>query len=226
MNTLADLHGRAPALSLSSLPLGPALSVVAAPPMLPDLCELRFSLTEPVAAAVRRWAETHLGPDPLTPLAGGAAVPVQTLYFDTPALDVYGRSPGYRKNRFRARRVGEDPLVTLARRRKARLGPAEQSVAVPEWDLPRLGRETADPDWAGEWFRLGLARRGLRPICRVGYRRLTRIGQADGAPVRLCLDDDLRFAPAEGYRLGETAWLPSEGCVLELRFRHALPRLF
>ena len=53
--------------------------------------ELKFLVTEAVAARVAEWAARHLAPDPH---AGGSredGYRVTSLYLDTPGLDVYHR---------------------------------------------------------------------------------------------------------------------------------------
>jgi len=226
MNTPLITPPRLPEGTPAVIALAGASTTAEAPAPLADLCELRFVLPAPLVGPVQDWATAHLGPDPLGPGTADEPGLVQTLYFDTADLAVYGHRPGYRKTRWRVRRTGDDPLVTLERRRRHALGVRCQRILVPEWDLQRLGDGRPNPDWAGEWFRAGLAHRGLAPTCRVAFRRLARAGHAEGAPVRLCLDQALRCAPATGYRLDEAEWRAFGESVLELRFAHALPRLF
>ena len=58
--------------------------------------ELKFRLAEDKARAVASWAAAHLQLDPHADPALGNAYRVHGLYFDTPALDVFHRTPGYK----------------------------------------------------------------------------------------------------------------------------------
>src|SRR5262245_40885258 len=69
--------------------------------------ELKFQLFQEQARAIAAWAAHYLQLDPHADPARDNSYLVHGLYFDTPALDVYQRSPGYKKRKFRLRRYGD-----------------------------------------------------------------------------------------------------------------------
>src|SRR5690349_17795006 len=70
--------------------------------------ELKFQLTPDDAARVEAWAHQHLTPD----RHGDAGrYRITSVYCDTPALDVFHRSPGFRRSKFRLRRYDLSPRV-------------------------------------------------------------------------------------------------------------------
>jgi hypothetical protein len=81
--------------------------------------ELKFLVDEALAAEVERWARTHLKADPHGQPELGGAYRTTSLYFDTPEMDVYRRTPGYRRRKFRARRYGLTSWLYLERKWKA-----------------------------------------------------------------------------------------------------------
>src|SRR5262245_32002039 len=70
--------------------------------------ELKFQLFLEQARAIASWAANYLQLDPHADPGRDNAYLVHGLYFDTPAFDVYQRSPGYKKRKYRLRRYGEN----------------------------------------------------------------------------------------------------------------------
>ena len=71
--------------------------------------EVKFLLSSAEAREVERRLRGRLAPDPHADPALGGAYRVTSVYFDTPALDVYRRSDGYRRRKYRVRRYGDAP---------------------------------------------------------------------------------------------------------------------
>jgi len=188
--------------------------------------ELKFRLPLDAAEAVEAWARRHLVPD----VHGSAGrYPVTTVYCDTPTFDVFRRSPGYRRSKFRLRRYGDAPTVFLERKAKKGDRVRKRRVEVAPDQLSWLAVADAPADWAGRWFRDRLQRRGLRPTCQVAYERTAFVGGTADSPVRLTLDRQLIGAPADDWAVplldrGEP--LLPDGALLELKFHVAMPALF
>ena len=200
---------------------------LAGPPRTEGAFELKFHLHECQVEPVIRWARERIAPDPHAGADG--TYRIHSLYLDTSALDVYRRSPGFRGSKYRIRRYGEETLVYLERKSKSRGWVRKQRTAVPEAELAWLNGTEAGEDWSGGWFRERLQSLALAPQSQVAYRRLACLGEAEGAPIRLTLDRELRCAPAEALApfTGDDALLTAaEGTVLELKFRGGLPLLF
>jgi hypothetical protein len=191
--------------------------------------ELKFLLDDERGRAVEAWARRRLALDPHGDPALGGAYRTTSLYFDTPELDVYHRTPSYRRSKFRVRRYGSTSWTFLERKSKWGDRVAKRRVAVPEHELPTLARPVAPLDWPGDWFHCNLVRRQLLPACRIVYERTAFVGMCAGGPMRLTLDRRARGVLSEGW--GVTAFedgvpLLTGQAILEFKFWSALPAPF
>jgi hypothetical protein len=209
--------------TLSSIPfVSPSLCHPGGDSALGPAYELKFLVSSAEANAVEAWARHRLHPDPHG-LDG--TYQTTTLYLDTAHLDVYHKSPGYRRCKHRLRRYGDDELLHLERktRRGDRVRKRRELIGLAE--LPRL----LEADGGGTWFGPRVRVRQLVPGCWLGYARTAFAGTTPGGPVRLTIDRDVVGMPATGWdvpaELAGLALLPSEA-ILELKFRIALPGLF
>jgi hypothetical protein len=197
------------------------------PPRSEGSYELKFLLPEESVEPVMAWARARIAPDPHAGPDG--TYRIHSLYLDTPRLDVYHRSRGYRSSKYRIRRYGDESLLYLERKSKARGWVRKQRTAIADVELTWLLSDGADESWGGWWFRDRLRELALIPQSQVAYRRLACLGEAEGSPIRLTLDRELRCAPAATLGpLSAFDELAVAGgvTVLELKFRNALPRLF
>jgi len=191
--------------------------------------ELKFQLSEEQARKVADWAAQHLNLDPHARPELGNAYHIHGLYFDTPALDVFHRSSGYKKKKYRLRRYGCAALVFLEQKRKSAGRVAKRRVQVAEAELERLRETPADAAWSGQWFHRRLTVRKLQPSCLISYQRQAYFSQNAEGPLRLTLDRHIRSQDAEGWTVQEVVDGPvmmSERVLLELKFRKHLPALF
>jgi hypothetical protein len=191
--------------------------------------EVKFLLTEEQTAEVVARITGKLALDPYADPAMGNAYLTTSLYTDTPNFDVFRRTDGYNRDKFRVRRYGLGGPVFVERKTKngdkvrkhrARINPAE----VADLAAPSLNGE-----WAGEWFHSQLLEKRLRPVCQVAYERVAYLGTADGGTVRLTFDRNIRGVLAKEWQLhavhDATPLLP-ERVVCEFKFRNAMPALF
>lgn len=191
--------------------------------------ELKFDVDEAVAARVEEWARRRLAPDPHADSALGGAYRTTTLYFDTPALDVYHRTTGYRTRKFRVRRYGMMTWVFLERKTKRGDAVRKRRAAVPDTEVAMLAEAKAPPDWAGAWFHRRVHARGLRPACRIAYLRTAHVGDCAEGALRLTLDREVRGVMAQHWRATSVeGGLPllHGRVILELKFLNALPLPF
>jgi hypothetical protein len=191
--------------------------------------ELKFQLDEAQARQVAEWAARHLQLDPNGKPELGHAYRIHGLYFDTPALDVFHRSSGYKKKKYRLRRYGSDPLIFLEQKRKSAGRVAKRRVQVDEADLDRLRDVPTELEWTGAWFHRRINVRKLEPSCLISYRRQAYFGHHAEGPLRLTLDRDVRSKPAAEWTVTEaTDGLPmlTDRVLLELKYRKHLPALF
>lgn len=187
--------------------------------------EVKFLLTGAQAAEAERRLRTSLVPDPHADPTGHYRV--TSVYFDTPAFDVFHRADGYRRRKFRIRRYGLSPTAFLEQ--KSRSGPEvkKRRTAVPLPELARLFEEPAD--WPGGWFAAKLARRGLRPVCRVSYDRVALVGASADGPVRVTFDRAAVGTEAAGpvpERVADGKALLADEVIAEFKFLGAMPAAF
>src|SRR5262249_38274144 len=81
--------------------------------------ELKFLVPDPIADQVVGWARAHLAPDPNVDPALGDRYRINSLYFDTPSLDVFYQVGAYARRKYRVRRYGAEPRLFLERKLKA-----------------------------------------------------------------------------------------------------------
>jgi hypothetical protein len=191
--------------------------------------ELKFLLDERQAREVEAAARGLLAPDPHGDPALGGAYATTCLYCDTPRLDVYFRSPSYRRHKFRVRRYGAAPWVFLERRTRADGRVVKRRTPLPETELPLLAGLFAAEAWAGRWFQRRLQLYRLAPAGRVAYERTAFAGWRAAGAVRLTLDRRVRGAPACDWGLSPVEGgrpLLEGGVILKFKFREALPAPF
>ena len=191
--------------------------------------ELKFLLDEAPAQAVEAWARGRLALDPHGDPALGGAYWTTSLYFDTPDLDVYHRSPSYRRRKFRLRRYGAAPWAFLERKSKWGDRVEKRRTPVPEVELALLAHPLSVLTWPGHWFHRRLLARRLGPACRVAYQRTAYVGACAEGPLRLTLDRRVRGALTRDWDagpLGAALPLLRGRVILELKFRAALPGPF
>ncbi len=191
--------------------------------------ELKFLVDESLAHRVEDCARTFLEPDPHGDPARGGAYHTTTLYLDTPELDVFHRSPSYRRRKFRVRRYGMMSWVFVERKTKGGDRVTKRRAQLPASDITRFGEQPSDDQWDGQWFHQRIAMKRLQPACRVSYDRTAWVGACDEGPMRLTVDRNVRGALCEQWRLSDA----SEGmlvltgaAILELKFLRALPLPF
>jgi hypothetical protein len=190
--------------------------------------ELKFQLKEEQARQVAAWARQHLNVDPHALSQFNHAYQVHGLYFDTPGLDVFHRSPGYRRRKYRLRRYGSAAQVFLEQKRKSAGQVAKRRVQVEEADLQRLRETPIETAWHGAWFHRRISIRQLQPSCLISYQRQAYFGHNADGPLRLTLDRGIRSQCADGWGVREVVdgTMLTQQVLLELKFRCHLPALF
>jgi hypothetical protein len=188
--------------------------------------ELKLRLTPELAAIAEAWARRRLLPDPH---GDDGRYRTMSLYCDTSGLDVFLRTKGYRRRKYRLRRYGEMPVVFLERKKRQgdRVAKRRDSVALD--DLAYLNGVEPAADWAGAWFLERVRMRDLRPTCLVVYERMAFLGEGQASGLRLTIDRDLVGVPTREWDLSPVRGgrrLLQEGAIVELKFRDSLPPLF
>lgn len=191
--------------------------------------ELKFVISQPLAARVREWACGCLVPDPHAAADSVDAYQITSLYFDTEQFDVFHRKGSFGRSKYRIRRYGPSDVAFLERKLKTRGLVSKRRSIVPLGELPRLANGEPARDWAGHWYHQRLLARRLRPICEIGYRRTARVSMTDAGPIRLTLDENIRAWPTSRLEfngaVGGTLLLENQ-IILELKYRLQTPQLF
>jgi hypothetical protein len=191
--------------------------------------ELKFLLEEDRAQEVAAWARSRLILDPHGDPALGGAYRTTSLYCDTPELDVYHRSPSYRRRKYRVRRYGTAAWIFLERKSKWGDRVEKQRSPVQEDELQRLAAAVPEATWSGEWFHSSLLTQGLHPACRIAYDRTAFVGSCPDGPLRLTLDRRVHgiLTNEWGIQAFDSGRpLLTGQIILEFKFRSALPAPF
>lgn len=213
-------HAPGAALSPS---LAPArISRVAADP---GAFEIKFLLTEDLAAQVEARFSGLLAADPHADPALGGAYAITSLYCDTPGRDVYFREGRHAQRKYRVRRYGAadggpvflERKIVVDRRVRKRRTPVREDL---------LARTVAACSGDAEWFGRQVAARDLAPLCRVRYLRRAMFGLHPDGPMRVTFDRSIRGALAHGWAFdpaGPERPLFDGVVVCEFKFEGAMP---
>jgi hypothetical protein len=188
--------------------------------------ELKFFVTQDIAAELRKWVRLELHPDPNAAAPGGDTYRTTTLYFDTNNLDLFFRRGSHGRAKFRIRTY-DGHTAFLERKVKAGDRILKRRSDVAESDLMRIC-STTDEDWPGRWFARRLHLRGLRPVCQVVYVRTARVGQSPDGALRLTIDEEVRTAAVDTIAFTNAPGVEVVGghAILELKYRGTIPPLF
>lgn len=191
--------------------------------------EVKFLLTEEQVRAVAARVAGKLALDPYADPKMGNAYLTTSVYTDTPAFDVFYRTDGYDRDKFRVRRYGHDGPVFVERKTKNGEKVRKHRSRVNPAEILELAQPSLNGEWAGEWFHSQLLEKRLKPVCRVAYERVAYLGTADGGTVRLTFDRNIRGVLATEWALAEVGAarpLLTDRVVCEFKFRTAMPALF
>ena len=184
--------------------------------------EMKFAVAPAVADQLQAWAGEHLKHDPHADPVHGYLI--TSTYFDTPAFDVFRRTPGFDVHKYRARRYGTEPTVHLEKKSKA-----DGRVWKCRGTMPLADLAQPPARWPVGWFTSDVAGLGLRPVCVVSYRRAAFIGESDCGGVRMTIDRAASGLPSPAISLDPvTSGIPllPDLVVVELKFLTTLPALF
>jgi SPX domain protein involved in polyphosphate accumulation len=189
---------------------------------------MKFQVNAARGQRIQQWARDHLSLDPYSRADLADGYRVHTLYFDTPSHDLYRRSPGHARHKFRIRRYGTEPVAFLER--KTRIGDRvmKRRTRVSCEEFARLLEPKGDPSWEGYWYWRRLAFRGLRPACRLSYDRSAYVTAGSNGAVRLTLDRAVACLPTRELAVSDTAegrTVLDRTVIVELKFRAAMPAL-
>lgn len=186
-----------------------------------DAYEIKFRLCTEAARWVERWAREHLSPDAH---GDNGVYRTTSLYLDTPFLDIYHKTRGHRRSKYRLRRYGETEWVHLERKMRRGDRVRKRRDRIPLSEVPHLPSGEN-----GYWFGVRVRQRAFRPICCIAYTRSAFQAETIHGPLRLTLDREVIGAPAADWTVPAHVngrELLREEVILELKYRTNLPPLF
>jgi VTC domain-containing protein len=186
-----------------------------------DAYEVKFRLTLKEASWAETWARERLTPDPH---GDNGVYRTTSLYVDTSYLDIYHKTRGYRRSKYRLRRYGSAEWVHLERkvRRGDRVRKRRDTVPLDEVSSLIAGVN-------GGWFGQRVRERLFQPVCWIAYTRTAFQSATLTGPLRLTLDRGVMGIPATGWTVPagvEGRALLTGEVILELKYRANLPPLF
>ncbi len=179
------------------------------------------------------------------PQTGGYTV--EGIYFETLDRDVYRRSLGYSRRKFRIRRYSGGPTIFLERKSKRKGVVSKRRTQMESCELTNLLNQTLDinsnalPEVGPEpqldskgktevaWFSKRIKRLKLRPMLCLNYDRIAFLQMDNLGPIRLTVDRDLGCCTLEQSQFPEKLAYQKilEGkCVIEMKYRESVPTVF
>lgn len=192
--------------------------------------EFKMLVSETVAEEILQSLRTSLEPDPHLDPALRLAYRVTSVYFDTPALDVFHRRRGFRRHKHRIRRYGEEQQIHYERKSKKKNQVWKFRTAVPLASV-----NSTEDHWSTRgaevpsWFREELDASSFQAICQIGYERSAWVGHSESGPIRLTIDRQVVGGPVvDGWfaRSGTGANLLNDDVIIEMKFLAAMPAIF
>lgn len=195
--------------------------------------ELKYLLDAGLSLEVRAWAREHLGVDSHCHESLGDSYEVNTLYLDTPELDLFHRTGGIGSAKHRIRRYGNEATLWMeTKRKKSNVVDKNRTAVNDDEVVSRLSDLSDLRTWCGDWFAARIVERRLQPTVQVHYRRFARTSTLDGESLRLTIDSHLQVSPANRWNVASSSEIGPQRIhstapeILELKFHNQMPHLF
>jgi hypothetical protein len=189
--------------------------------------EIKFVTDISTRERIVQWARANLSPDGHGSGVDADEYATSTLYFETPAFDVYQRRGSYGRSKYRARRYGQSNQVFLERKFRTSRLLAKRRTTVPLAELERLNHRP-DPTWDGYWFHRRVELRKLRPLLQLSYDRVARVGTSVTGPIRMTIDTNLAALPLPDLTFLHGVGMPFlDGItIIEVKYCLKFPPIF
>ncbi|TWU35730.1 VTC domain protein [Novipirellula aureliae] len=197
--------------------------------------ELKYLIDADLSQEIRAWAREHLGVDSHCDDAMGDSYEVNTLYLDTPELDLFYGTSKVGKAKHRIRRYGDNATLWVeTKRKKSYVVNKNRTAASEEETVSRLTNLADQSPWCGDWFAARIIERRMHPTIQVHYRRFARTSTLSTNHLRLTIDSRLQTSPANGWNVASTSDRANQSQrvsatdveILELKFQNQMPHLF
>ncbi len=193
--------------------------------------ELKFLVTEGVAAQIEEWARAHLEVDPHGETPGSGRYRTTTLYLDTHDLAVFSRSETMQHKKHRVRRYDACGHIFLEEkfRRRDRVRKLRVRAEAGWRNRLAMSAKVASGSASRDDFERAVCDLGLVPTCVLSYERTAFFARDPNRPSRLTLDRNVM-----GQRTREWSF-DAEGdpvapfvgrAICELKFDDSMPSMF
>ncbi|MFG0267357.1 MAG: polyphosphate polymerase domain-containing protein [Rhodopirellula sp. JB055] len=202
--------------------------------------ELKYQLDSSLASEVKQWAREHLTADPNC--ESGDSYDVNSLYLDTPQLDLFHQTGRIGRRKYRVRRYGYESKLWLESKSKKKNEVQKNRCVGSEDEVMNTLLQLNDRNTEGEsstpsfgdWFRDQAIKKELQPTTQIHYRRFARMGSEQGQNMRLTIDSQLHASPASGWDVASensdsdrSQRVKATGLeILELKFHRFMPHRF
>ncbi len=212
----------------------------------PGAYEIKFLIQESILEQLIPSIAARMQLDPhANPQTGGYTV--EGIYFETLDGDVYRRSPGYARRKFRIRRYSGGPNIFLERKSKRKGVVSKRRTQLETSELANLLDRTlgitsralwddsSEPplelnrNTEVDWFSRRIKRLKLRPMLCLNYDRIAYLQMDKLGPIRLTIDRSLGCCTMEQSQFPEKLAYRKilEGkCVVEMKYRESIPTVF
>ena len=205
--------------------------------------EIKFLVEESLVQSLISKVSEKMQLDPhADPKTGGYSV--EGIYFETDQRDVYRRTPGYSRKKYRIRRYSEGPVVFLERKSKRNGIVSKRRLQLESSELTKVLKETyvnsgrmpnaenlneSSGQSETTWFYKRLDRLNLRPTLCITYDRIAFLQMENSGPIRLTVDRSIGCCSLNQlhfpFRADYQSVLAGK-CVIELKFRDVMPNNF
>ena len=206
----------------------------------PGAYEIKFLIDESRMSQFIPVVESKMKRDSFAdPKTGGYSV--EGIYYETQDINVFDKTPGYSRKKFRIRRYAGGAALFLERKFKRKgivtkrrieldaLQLVEMLQATPRTEPNPEASSESSPQTELEWFVRRLDRRMLRPTLCIAYDRVAFLQMDHLGPIRLTIDrnvgccklNQLGFPDRSSYQ-----GILEGKCIVELKYREAMPTTF
>ena len=190
--------------------------------------EVKFSITQHQAETILNWAASRMELD-VNSRSSDGSYQISTLYLDTPNLNVYNKSKGYRVSKYRVRRYGASDLIFLEQKRKRGCQVTKKRVQANQELLCALASTEEIQYEPTKWFIDSVKQLNLGPASLISYTRTAFNTLVGGEALRLTLDHQIKARPCGDWKVEPVIQgleVSPDHWVLEIKFPDLVPPFF
>lgn len=198
--------------------------------------EIKFLVDELLVGKLIPVVQSKMKLDPFADPHSGS-YPIEGIYFETSERNVFNKTPGYSRKKFRIRRYSYGATLFLERKFKRNGIVAKKRIPLEASQLSKVLRAepvsnlSIEPSVQMEmdWFARRIDKLMLRPTLCIAYDRIAFLQMDQLGPIRLTIDrgvgccrlDQMDFPNQSNY-----AKILEGKCIVEFKYRESLPNTF